>query len=79
MVISPREMNAHLNTVIVAPLTSTIKDYPTRVNVRVDGKKGSIALDQIRTIDQSRLAGLITSLDPKTSAEIKTVLQNMFF
>lgn len=72
-------MNAHLNTVIVAPLTSTIKDYPTRVNVRVDGKKGSIALDQIRTIDQSRLAGLITSLDPKTSAEIKTVLQNMFF
>lgn len=72
-------MNAHLNTVIVAPLTSTIKDYPTRVNVRVDGKKGSIALDQIRTIDKSRLAGLITSLDPKTSAEIKTVLQNMFF
>ena len=71
-------MNAHLNTVIVAPLTSTIKDYPTRVNVRVDGKKGSIALDQIRTIDKSRLAGLITSLDPKTSAEIKTVLQNMF-
>lgn len=79
VVISPREMNAHLNTVIVAPLTSTIKDYPTRVNVRVDGKKGSIALDQIRTIDKSRLAGLITSLGPKTSAEIKTVLQNMFF
>ena len=71
-------MNTHLNTVIVAPLTSTIKDYPTRVNVLVDGKKGSIALDQIRTIDKSRLAALITSLDPKTSLEVKAVLQDMF-
>src|SRR5205814_4226590 len=55
LIVSPDEMNRYLGTVIIAPLTSTLREYPTRVTLRFQRKLGQIALDQIRTIDKSRL------------------------
>ena len=55
VIISPDEMNNALNTVIIAPLTSTIRSYPMRINCLVQGKQEQIALDQLQTIDKSRL------------------------
>tara|TARA_R110000744_G_C19337418_1_gene559155 strand:- start:1098 stop:1415 length:318 start_codon:yes stop_codon:yes gene_type:complete len=78
VVISPKEMNQNLNTLIVAPLTSTIKNYPTRVSVIVNKKKGEIALDQIRSIDKTRLGKKLTILNKDTSDSIKAVLLKMF-
>lgn len=78
VVISPNEMNKSLKTLIVAPLTSTIRNYPTRVNVTINKKKGQIALDQLRTIDKLRLSNNITALNKKTSDNIREVLLKMF-
>jgi len=55
LVISPDEMNHHIRTVIVAPMTSAEKDYPTRVSCTFKKKRGQVVLDQIRTLDKSRL------------------------
>ena len=55
LIISPDEMNKHIRTVIIAPMTSTIKNYPTRVTTTFQGRKGQIVLDQIRTVDKSCL------------------------
>ena len=55
VVISPNEMNRHQLPVIIAPMTSVTKPYPTRVNCTFQGKRGQIVLDQIRTIDRVRL------------------------
>ncbi|NBC26486.1 MAG: type II toxin-antitoxin system PemK/MazF family toxin [Bacteroidetes bacterium] len=55
VIISPDEMNKHIRTIIIAPMTSTIKNYPTRVTTTFQGKKGQVVLDQIRTIDKHRL------------------------
>ena len=54
VVISPNEMNNSINTVIIAPMTSTSKDYPTRINTTLDERDGWIVLDQIRCVDKSR-------------------------
>lgn len=78
VIISPDEMNRALNTVIVAPLTSTIKNYPTRINCVVAKRKGQIALDQIRTIDKSRLKSKLTSLSKNKHQEITDILIEMF-
>ena len=66
VVISPNEMNKYINTLIVAPMTSKIKNYPTRVPVTFDNKKGNIVLDQIRTIDKSRIIKNLGTLDNET-------------
>ena len=78
LVISPDEMNRHIRTVIVAPLTTGGKDYPTRVPCTFRRKKGEIGLDQIRTIDKARLVKKLGSIDPGTQLEVITVLQQMF-
>jgi len=78
LIISPDEMNRHIRTVIVAPMTSAIKDYPTRVNCRFKRKKGQIVLDQIRTIDKNRLIKKLGSIDSKTQLEVISVLQRLF-
>ena len=78
LVISPDEMNRHIRTVIVVPMTSTTKDYPTRVNCRFKRKKGQIVLDQIRTIDKKRLIKKLGSVDAKTQLEVISVLQRLF-
>ena len=78
VVISPDEMNEALNTVIVAPLTSTLKDYPSRVNCVVKSKKGQIALDQIRTIDKIRIKNKLSVLKEKEQEEVFGILNEMF-
>lgn len=78
VIISPNEMNNALNTVIIAPLTSTIKAYPMRVNCKVDGKKGQVALDHLRSIDKRRLKAKLASVDKHTQEEIIETLLKMF-
>ena len=78
VVISPNEMNDFLQTVIIAPMTSVIKNYPTRVPVRHNKRNGGIALDQIRTVDRRRLIKAYKCLTAKEVLVIKSVLQEMF-
>lgn len=78
LIISPDEMNRHIRTVIVAPMTTAGKDYPTRVPCEFQRKKGQIVLDQIRTIDKSRLIKKIGTIDPQVQAEVISTLQSMF-
>ena len=78
VVLSPIEMNAHINTIIVAPMTSAQKAYPTRVAVQFQGKKGQIALDQIRTIDKSRILKVYERLGEATIQQCKQVLKELF-
>ena len=65
LIISPDEMNRHIRTVIVAPMTTADKDYPTRVTCKIKNKKGQIVLDQIRTIDKTRLIKKVGAIDPE--------------
>ncbi len=78
IVISPNEMNTNISTVIVAPLTSTKKNYPTRINCQVQGKEGQIVLDQIRTVDKRRLIKKIDLISKRTRLKIHKVLAEMF-
>jgi mRNA interferase MazF len=78
LVISPDEMNHHIRTVIVAPMTSASKAYPTRVSCKFKNKKGQIVLDQIRTIDKSRLVKKLGTLDSSTQLKVISVLQRLF-
>ena len=77
LIISPDEMNRHLNTVIVAPLTSTTKPYPSRTHVVHKGKKGMIALDQIRTIDKARIIKEYSTITKSNIKRVKSVLKEM--
>lgn len=78
LVISPDEMNRHIRTVIVAPMTTKGRSYPTRVACEFQGKKGQIVLDQIRTVDKSRLVKRLGRIDKKVQEEMLCVLQKMF-
>lgn len=78
LVVSPDEMNHHIGTVIVAPMTTKGRAYPTRVPCRFGGKSGQIVLDQIRTIDQSRLVKKIGRIDALTGRRVLEVLQELF-
>ncbi len=78
VIISPNEMNRNISTLIIAPLTSRLRKYPTRVQCKVNGKQGQIVLDQIRTIDKSRLIKKIDSLDKRIQRKIFDVLNEMF-
>jgi mRNA interferase MazF len=78
LVVSPDEINHNIRTVIVAPLTTQGKPYPTRVPCRFKGKDGQVVLDQIRTVDQSRLIKKLGKIDGKTAAAVLDVLQEMF-
>ncbi|MEJ5994858.1 type II toxin-antitoxin system PemK/MazF family toxin [Pedobacter sp. Du54] len=78
VIVSAKELNRSLNTVMVAPLTSTLRNYPTRINCFVDGKSGQVALDQVRTIDKKRLSRKIALLDPSTGKRIIENLIEMF-
>src|SRR5437763_13983134 len=78
LVISPDEMNRHRRTVIVAPLTTAGQRYPTRVPCRFKGKGGQVVLDQIRTVDRSRLIKKLGRIDGKTAAAVLDVLREMF-
>lgn len=78
LVISPDEMNRHISTVIVAPMTTRTRNYPTRVKCIFDNKEGEIVLDQIRTVDKNRLIKRLGRIDKKTQEEVLRVLREMF-
>lgn len=78
VVISPDEMNHHIGTVIVAPMTTKGRDYPTRIPLTFKRKKGQVVLDQIRTVDKSRLVKRLGKLDKNVSVQLLEVLQEMF-
>ena len=78
VVISPNQMNNALNTVIVAPLTSTIKNYPMRVKCVVNNREGQIALDHLRSIDKTRLKNKIDSIGKATQIKLVETLLDMF-
>jgi mRNA interferase MazF len=77
LVISPDEMNANVSTVIVAPMTTQSREYPTRVNVTFKGKSGWIVLDQLQTVDKKRLVRKLGSITAPTILTVKSVLSEM--
>lgn len=78
LIVSPDEMNRHINTVIVAPMTTKGRSYPTRVTCKFQGKAGQIVLDQIRTVDKARLVRKLGRIGSHTQAEVLSVLGDMF-
>jgi len=78
VVVSPNEMNDNISTVIVAPMTSKGRSYPTRIKCIFQGIQGQVVLDQIRTIDKIRLIKRLGSLSPKTQAHILKALGELF-
>ena len=78
VVISPNEMNKYLRTVVIAPMTTSSKKYPTRVKVKHDNKIGWIALDQIRTIDRQRIIKVFGKLQDFEIQELKSVLKETY-
>lgn len=78
LVISPNEMNNNLKTILVAPLTHTIKQYPTRISVRLKNQNGEIALDQIRAVDRLRFIQKIMVLDKVNSFVVCEKLKEIF-
>jgi mRNA interferase MazF len=78
LVISPDEMNRFIRTVIVAPMTTKGTSYPTRVACKFRGKRGEIVLDQIRTVDKTRLVMRLGKIDKHSQAEVVSVLGEMF-
>ena len=78
VIISPNAMNRNLNTVVIAPLTHTIKGYPSRVPNLFNGEPGEVALDQMRTLDKVRLKQKLGRVDGSTAANIKAILATMF-
>jgi mRNA interferase MazF len=78
LVVSPDEMNEPLKTAIVAPMTTTVRAYPTRVSVNFRGKTGQVALDQLRAVDRQRLVRRLGTVSPKTATEVSDILVEMF-
>jgi mRNA interferase MazF len=78
LVVSPDEMNRHLRTVIIAPMTTVIRPYPTRVGVRFQGKRGQVALDQLRAVDRQRMVRMLGKVSAKTAQDVSATLIEMF-
>jgi len=78
VIISPDEMNKYLNTIVIAPMTSSSKNYPTRLEINHDNKKGWIVLDQIRTVDRQRIIKNFGNLTDKEILRIKEILRETF-
>ena len=78
LIISPDEMNRYIATVIVAPMTTKGKDYPTRVNCTFKGKRGQVVLDQIRTVDKSRLVQKLGIISRETQSKVMLIIAEIF-
>ena len=78
VVLSPDEMNRHLQTIVVAPIASTSKSYPTRVPIKHKKVTGWIVLDQIRSLDRRRVSKLVDTLTTKEVLKVKAVLQETY-
>ena len=78
VVISPNEMNKHLKTIIVAPMTTSSKNYPTRIEIKHNDKIGWIVIDQIRTIDKQRILKVLGRMTKPEIKELKSVIKETF-
>ncbi len=78
VIISPNEMNKYLQTIIIAPITSSSKSYPTRIILKNTKVKGWIVLDQIRTIDRQRVIKLLGVLTEKEIINVKSIIRETF-
>ncbi len=78
LVISPNEINHYIGTIIIAPMTTKGRNYPTRVPVTFEGKNGQIVLDQIRTVDKTRLFRRLGQIDESTAQRVLEVLAEIF-
>ena len=78
LVVSPDDMNRHIATVIVAPMSTRGKNYPSRVNCTFDGRDGQIVLDQLRSVDKLRLVKRLGTLDEPTQKAVLAVLARIF-
>lgn len=78
VIVSPDEMNRHLAKVIIAPLTSTLRGWPTRVPCKLQGRSGEVALDQVRAVDKARLVRKLGRLSSVESERVIAVLLRIF-
>lgn len=78
VIISPNEMNKYLQTIVVAPMTTTSKPYPTRIEVRHNKQKGWMVIDQIRTIDRNRIIKILGVLNEREIAKAKAIIRETF-
>jgi mRNA interferase MazF len=78
LIVSPDELNEHLRTIVVAPMTTGGQAYPWRVQCRFQRRTGFIATDQLRTVDSERLARRLGRLSPNSVTAVLVVLQEMF-
>jgi mRNA interferase MazF len=78
VIVSPDEMNRHIATVIVAPMTTKGKSYPTRIKCKFEGKTGQVVLDQLRTVDKKRLVKRLGRIEKATRQEVLGKLAEMF-
>jgi mRNA interferase MazF len=78
LVVSPDEMNAHISTVTVAPMTTQGRPYPTRVVCRFAGKSGYVVLDQLRTVDKTRLIRRLGRISQGVQSQVSAALAEMF-
>ena len=78
LIVSPDEMNQHLPTAIVAPMTTASRPYPTRVSVVFQGKRGQVALDQLRAVDRERLVRKLGAVSSKTAQLVSAVRVEIF-
>ena len=78
VIVSPNEMNKYLQTIVVAPMTTKSKKYPTRIEVKHDNKIGWIVIDQIRTIDRRRIIKSMGRLSQPEIKEVKSIIQETY-
>jgi len=78
VIVSPNEINKFLNTIVVAPMTTNLKKYPTRIEVKHNDKKGMIVIDQIRTIDKSRIIKRFDRLSKSEIQKCKDIIRETF-
>jgi mRNA interferase MazF len=78
VIVSPDEMNAHIATVIIAPMTTRGREYPTRVKCQFQGKSGQVVLDQLRTVDKTRLVKRLGKLDTAAAGAVLETLAELF-
>jgi mRNA interferase MazF len=78
LIVSPDEMHRHVRTVIIAPMTGAVHNYPTRVPIRFRRRQGEVALDQLRAVDQSRLVRRLGAADRSIAVQVSARLAEMF-
>jgi mRNA interferase MazF len=78
VVISPNEMNKYLKTVVIAPMTTSSKPYPTRIEIEHDNKLGWVVIDQIRTIDKQRIIKILGQLNKSEFTRLKSIIKKTF-